>query len=190
MLVAIYSHSAAVHIALESVVIAAGHRVAKGDQSADLALVDALHPSNTQPDGGVPALWLTSAATKPHHLSCPLHPSALIQRLATYTPLPSPQQLAHAWRLNLQARALEHPDQPRVSLTEKECLLLSCLLKTPDLAIHRDALLEAVWGMDGDVETHTLETHIYRLRSKLEALTPIPGNILNDSKSYKISVGV
>ena len=55
-----------------------------------------------------------------------------------------------------------------IRLTDKERLLLRFLYEASDTGIPRKDLLKAVWGYADDAETHTLETHIYRLRQKLE----------------------
>jgi DNA-binding response OmpR family regulator len=60
----------------------------------------------------------------------------------------------------------------KVSLTEKETSILKFLLRAGDKAVGRDVLLDQVWGYNAGVTTHTLETHIYRLRQKIE---PDPG---------------
>lgn len=51
-------------------------------------------------------------------------------------------------------------------LTEKETALLLCLYNSASRSARRDDLLSAVWGYGNDIETHTLETYIYRLRQK------------------------
>lgn len=55
-----------------------------------------------------------------------------------------------------------------VRLTDKERLFLLTLYESPDRSLDRRSLLEDVWGYAKDTETHTLETHLYRLRQKLE----------------------
>jgi hypothetical protein len=55
-----------------------------------------------------------------------------------------------------------------IHLTDKERLLLRYLSEAADVGIPRKDLLKSVWGYADDAETHTLETHIYRLRQKLE----------------------
>ena len=57
----------------------------------------------------------------------------------------------------------------KVRLTEKETAILKFLLRAGDEPVSRDVLLNDVWGYHADVTTHTLETHIYRLRQKIEA---------------------
>ena len=58
-----------------------------------------------------------------------------------------------------------------IRLTDKERLLLRFLHEAGDKGIARKTLLKDVWGYADDAETHTLETHIYRLRQKMEAHT-------------------
>ncbi len=63
---------------------------------------------------------------------------------------------------------LRHEKQDKeIYLTEKETSLLSYLANAKT-EVSREVLLEAVWGYTNDLETHTLETHLYRLRQKLE----------------------
>ncbi len=57
----------------------------------------------------------------------------------------------------------------RIRLTEKETQILKFLFRAGDRAVGRDVLLGEVWGYNAAVTTHTLETHIYRLRQKIEA---------------------
>jgi DNA-binding response OmpR family regulator len=56
----------------------------------------------------------------------------------------------------------------RVRLTEKETGILKYLYHAGDRVIGRDVLLGEVWGYNAGVTTHTLETHVYRLRQKIE----------------------
>jgi len=56
----------------------------------------------------------------------------------------------------------------KVRLTEKETAILKYLYRAGDRAIGRDMLLGEVWGYNAGVTTHTLETHVYRLRQKIE----------------------
>jgi len=56
----------------------------------------------------------------------------------------------------------------KVRLTEKETAILKYLYRAGDRAIGRDKLLGEVWGYNAGVTTHTLETHVYRLRQKIE----------------------
>jgi DNA-binding response OmpR family regulator len=57
----------------------------------------------------------------------------------------------------------------RIRLTDKEAAILRHLYRAGGEVVPRDALLGAIWGYNSEVNTHTLETHIYRLRQKIEA---------------------
>jgi len=56
----------------------------------------------------------------------------------------------------------------KVRLTEKETAILKYLYRAGQRIIGRDVLLNEVWGYNSGVTTHTLETHVYRLRQKIE----------------------
>ncbi|MDH4983457.1 response regulator transcription factor [Hyphomicrobium sp. D-2] len=56
----------------------------------------------------------------------------------------------------------------KIRLTEKETSILKYLYRSGDKVVSRDTLLHEVWGYNAGVTTHTLETHIYRLRQKIE----------------------
>ncbi len=56
----------------------------------------------------------------------------------------------------------------KVRLTEKEASILKFLIRAGDQVTGRDVLLNEVWGYNSGVTTHTLETHVYRLRQKIE----------------------
>lgn len=56
----------------------------------------------------------------------------------------------------------------KIHLTEKETTILKFLYRAGDRAVGRAVLLDEVWGYNAGVATHTLETHIYRLRQKIE----------------------
>ncbi len=56
----------------------------------------------------------------------------------------------------------------KIRLTEKETAILKYLFRAGESVIGRDILLNEVWGYNSGVTTHTLETHVYRLRQKIE----------------------
>jgi DNA-binding response OmpR family regulator len=70
------------------------------------------------------------------------------------------------------AKMLIRADKRKVHLTEKETAILKYLYRVGDKPVPREVLLDEVWGYNAGVTTHTLETHIYRLRQKIE---PKPG---------------
>jgi DNA-binding response OmpR family regulator len=83
-------------------------------------------------------------------------------------------------------KAIMLGDKTRVELTEKEVDILKCLINSGEEAVDRDELLKQVWNYSSDVTTHTLETHIYRLRQKLEIDPAIPRLIISKGGSFKI----
>jgi DNA-binding response OmpR family regulator len=58
--------------------------------------------------------------------------------------------------------------EKKIRLTEKETNILKFLYRANAQVVPRDVLLHEVWGYNAGVTTHTLETHIYRLRQKIE----------------------
>ena len=65
-------------------------------------------------------------------------------------------------------RQLQNPATGRrVRLTEKESAILRFLYRSSDCPVGRPILMREVWGYNVSVATHTLETHIYRLRQKI-----------------------
>tara|TARA_B100000676_G_scaffold290665_1_gene324379 strand:+ start:519 stop:1196 length:678 start_codon:yes stop_codon:yes gene_type:complete len=76
----------------------------------------------------------------------------------------------------------------KVKLTEKETSILKFLYYTGDQIVNRDTLLVEVWGYNSGVTTHTLETHVYRLRQKIE-LNPSEAEILvTETGGYRLVV--
>jgi DNA-binding response OmpR family regulator len=74
----------------------------------------------------------------------------------------------------------------KVRLTEKETNILKFLYRASESVVPRDVLLHEVWGYNAGVTTHTLETHIYRLRQKIE---PDPSNaqlLVTESGGYRL----
>jgi len=67
-----------------------------------------------------------------------------------------------------QKLLVERESERKVRLTEKETAILKFLLRAGPEPVSRDVLLNDVWGYHAEVTTHTLETHIYRLRQKIE----------------------
>ena len=63
---------------------------------------------------------------------------------------------------------VDNETDKKVRLTEKETAILKYLFRAGENVIGRDVLLNEVWGYNSGVTTHTLETHVYRLRQKIE----------------------
>lgn len=101
-------------------------------------------------------------------LALPVRLSVLLSQLARMTQAPDEVfSFEGGWAFSPSSREISHPVHPSISLTEKEAALLSHLLNAPEKTSERAELLEKVWGYGEEIATHTLETHIYRLRGKL-----------------------
>jgi DNA-binding response OmpR family regulator len=62
----------------------------------------------------------------------------------------------------------DNENNKKIRLTDKEVAILKYLFRASDRVVGRDVLLDEVWGYNAAVTTHTLETHVYRLRQKIE----------------------
>jgi DNA-binding response OmpR family regulator len=74
----------------------------------------------------------------------------------------------------------------KIRLTEKETSILRYLYRAGDKPVQRDELLREVWGYNANVSTHTLETHIYRLRQKIETDPQHARLLLTDLGGYRL----
>jgi DNA-binding response OmpR family regulator len=84
------------------------------------------------------------------------------------------------------AKMLIDDRSQKVRLTEKETAILKYLYRTGEKVITRDVLLHEVWGYNSGVTTHTLETHIYRLRQKIERDPSRAELLVTESGGYKL----
>ena len=78
--------------------------------------------------------------------------------------------------------------EEKIRLTEKETDILKFLLGANNAIVSRDVLLHEVWGYNAGVTTHTLETHIYRLRQKIEPDPAQVSLLVTEAGGYKIVV--
>lgn len=74
----------------------------------------------------------------------------------------------------------------RLRLTEKETAILRFLYRAEQSVVSREVLLREVWGYNAQVTTHTLETHIYRLRQKIEADPANAQLLVTEAGGYKL----
>lgn len=77
-------------------------------------------------------------------------------------------------------------DSKKVRLTEKESNILKFLYRSGPQVVARDTLLNEVWGYNPAATTHTLETHIYRLRQKIEANPSQAKLLVTEPGGYKL----
>jgi DNA-binding response OmpR family regulator len=74
----------------------------------------------------------------------------------------------------------------KVRLTEKETSILKYLYRAGEKVVSREVLLHEVWGYNAGVTTHTLETHIYRLRQKIEKDPSNAELLVTETGGYKL----
>ncbi len=81
---------------------------------------------------------------------------------------------------------LEAVGKRKVRLTDKEAAILKFLYRANGQRVQRQVLLNEVWGYNAAVTTHTLETHIYRLRLKVEPNQKTPRMLLTEDGGYRL----
>lgn len=131
------------------------------------------------------------AAKDVHLVATPLGAGDLIAKIQRVLG----QSQASNNRLNFEAGILDvieslwlAPGEDALRLTEKEVEILRFLHEARGETVTRDELLQKVWAYAKDVETHTLETHIYRLRQKIEADPAMPKILLTRENGYAVSI--
>lgn len=97
--------------------------------------------------------------------------------------------LAGGYNFSPRERVLVSTDgATRIPLTEKEGELFAALLAGGEEIISREQLLKLVWGYNEDIDTHTLETHIYRLRGKLRQIEAGYDIVSPDEGGYRLKI--
>ncbi len=77
--------------------------------------------------------------------------------------------------------------EKQIRLTEKETAILKFLFRSGDKVVSRETLLNEVWGYNAGVTTHTLETHVYRLRQKIETDPSKAQLLVTETGGYKLN---
>jgi DNA-binding response OmpR family regulator len=91
-----------------------------------------------------------------------------------------------AYEFRPSAKTLTDQKQKKIRLTEKETSILKYLFRAAPSPVPRDELLAEVWGYNAAVTTHTLETHIYRLRQKIEADPAVARLLMTEPGGYRL----
>jgi len=104
--------------------------------------------------------------------------------------LPYSREMSFAhFSLDLRERVLKDLRTQKIHrLTGKECQLLRFFYQNKEQELSKDTLLKEIWEYHPDAATHTLETHIYRLRQKLEDDPAVPKLLRNCKDGYVFSV--
>ena len=90
------------------------------------------------------------------------------------------------YKFRPKSKLLLSPKGSKVRLTEKETSILRYLYRAGQRPVSRETLLQEVWGYNSGVTTHTLETHIYRLRQKIEKDAAAPAILVTEAGGYKL----
>jgi len=85
------------------------------------------------------------------------------------------------------ARLLVDAKGRKIRLTDKEASILKYLYRVGPKVVSREELLTEVWGYNAGVTTHTLETHVYRLRQKVELDPASPRILLTEAGGYRLA---
>lgn len=164
----------------------------------DLILLDGLADATTlcrdlRAQGAPPVLVLAGSAAESRDfltagaadcLVKPVRLSVLASRIEALLQVPLAEADITIGPLIFQptARQARTPDGQRIALTEKETDILLYLHRATERVVPREELLGVVWGYAAEASTHTVETHIYRLRRKLGE-----GVLLTEPGGYRLA---
>ena len=143
------------------------------ETDANGILYSQIHPQNS-----LPSLDFSSLS----------RPMRILDLLSHIENLPYSQVILFShFSLDLRDKILKNLEVNECQrVTEKECQLLYFFYKNKGLEISKETLLKEIWAYHPEAETHTLETHIYRLRQKLEQDPNVPQVLLNCKDGYWI----
>ncbi|MDE1148963.1 MAG: response regulator transcription factor [Azospirillaceae bacterium] len=119
------------------------------------------------PEGEVPPDTVGAS----EHLAKPFRIGTLLARLRLHVrqgPAEDPPPRIGPYEFRADARTLRDGTGAETRLTDKEAQILAYLHRAEGAVVSREQLLDQVWNYNEGVTTHTLETHVYRLRQKME----------------------
>jgi DNA-binding response OmpR family regulator len=146
--------------------------------------------------GGRPVLLLGGEAESlpdgiTERIAKPVRAPELLSRLhaalAVFEASPEAAIPLAGYAFHPAAKLLQGKGGTRIRLTEKEAAILLYLHRAGGRAVPRAELLGEVWGYSSAVTTHTLETHVYRLRRKIEPDPQQARLLLTDEGGYRLS---
>lgn len=134
---------------------------------------------------------LVSVSDMPHFktaLAVPFRVGDLADRLMALSEkrMHIPQKLDLAFGILDMARHEMVIKDSAIRLTHKEAALLQALFDAGKAGLSRDKILSDVWGYADGIDTHTLETHIYRLRQKIEPDATSPAYLKTTKEGYAL----
>lgn len=150
---------------------------------ADLIIGDEI---NFIPLSNQPSIILTNQEIKAiqenlHYLTKPIKINNLFELINNFykklTKLNEDIIIIGGNKLNLSNKTFYQKDESKITFTQKEIDLISFLYRNQNKKFKKFEILEQVWGYSSKATSHTLETHLYRLRQKLNNIDSL---ILND----------
>lgn len=129
-------------------------------------------------------------ADSPVSLPMPVRIGVLLDHIQTwYKSVQASQEeiVIPPYIFSFKARTLV-AQESQILLTEKEADLLKFMADSPNFFVTREQLLEHVWAYAEGVDTHTIETHIYRLRQKIEQDPTEPKILITEDKGYRLVI--
>jgi len=160
----------------------AGMVTLAADERPLVTLVCPSGDRNAVPEGAVVVLG-SGGLEMPARLSDVI---AAIERAAMAGRAEGTEKLHEGWRLESDRMALYSPEGVKFALTDTEVRLLTCLFDAAGAEVPRADLLQTVWGYRPGLDTHTVETHIYRLRQKIEHDPANPAFVVTTESGYRL----
>lgn len=129
-------------------------------------------------------------------MTSPVRLGTLVQSIASYQKHKAQQQSLSPVKMGIYTldqqsnQLIPNKKGEAIKLTEKEQDILLFLYAQKAKPVARQDLLNEVWGYAEEAETHTLETHIYRLRQKVENDPAAPNFLMTNDEGYYLNLGL
>ena len=124
-------------------------------------------------------------------INLPVKVNFLVQRIKAlirnFQSRPDHFLLVGSFKLYPASRILLSAYGEELKLTDKEVEILRYLHRARGAIVSRDELLANIWGYHESVTTHTIETHIYRLRQKIETNNDEASLLITESGGYRLA---
>ena len=124
----------------------------------------------------------------------PFHPSLVLARIRTLIRWRTQSAFSTyqigPFKFKPDLKRLIQPDEEDIKLTEKEAKILHYLLRRRGDVVSRADLLQHVWGYHKAANTHTVETHIYRLRKKMGVCKKSNDILVTETNGYRIPIDI